>query len=191
MKIVRTVSIALLLALALTGCRPATEERRANLLNEEKKQRQQPPQQPYYFGLIEEYRGVLAQDPNNRAANIALANAYYDSGEWQMAIAYYERALSLDPHDADILTDVGTCYRNSRRPDDALRYYQKALRQNPDHLNARYNMGIVYAYDKKDYAGAIREWEHLLRIAPAFPHAWTMRESIVSFRKKLSAGGTP
>ena len=30
---------------------------------------------PYYYGLIEEYRSVLAEDPHNLAANIGMANA--------------------------------------------------------------------------------------------------------------------
>ncbi|HWR73396.1 MAG TPA: tetratricopeptide repeat protein [Nitrospirota bacterium] len=187
----RTLIIAMLLALPLFGCNSPTEERRVNLLKEKKTRPQDAPRQPYYYGLIEEYRGVLAEDPHNRAAIIALANAYYDSGNWRQAIVYYERALALDPHDADILTDLGTSYRNSGNPDRAFQYYQKALHQNPDHLNARYNLGIVYAYDRKDYAGAIREWEYLLRIAPTFPHAAKMRESIALFKKKTAGRGTP
>ncbi len=190
MKIKRAWIIALLLVLPLIGCRQEVEQRRAHLLDEQKKQQQDAAsKQPYYFGLIEEYRGVLVQDPNNRAAIIALANAFYDSGNWPQAIAYYERALRLDPHDADILTDLGTSYRNSGKSELALTCYRKALHQNPDHLNARYNMGIIYAYDKKDYAGAIREWEYLLRIAPAFSHAGMIRDTIAKFGKKLAAGG--
>ncbi len=160
-------------------------------MQERKDQPQDTPRQPYYYGLIEEYRSVLAEDPGNRAAIIALANAYYDSGNWRTAIFYYERALELDPHDPDILTDLGTCYRNSGNPERAFQFYQKALHQNPDHLNARYNLGIVYAHDRKDLAGAVREWEYLLRIAPMFPHAAKMREMIALYKKKIGGRGTP
>jgi len=187
----RTLIIAVLLALPLFGCSSPTEQRRAHLPKELRNQEghQDEPRQPYYYGLIEEYRGVLAEDPHNRAAIIALANAYYDSGNWRQAIQYYERALALDPHDPDILTDLGTSYRNSGNSDRAFQYYQQALHQNPDHLNARYNLGIVYAYDRKDFTGAIREWEYLLRVAPTFPHAAKMRETIASFKKKLAGRG--
>lgn len=188
----RTLIIAALLALPFFGCSSPTEQRRAHLLKEQREQKDQQGElrQPYYYGLIEEYRGVLAEDPHNRAALVALANAYYDSGNWRQAIHYYERALAQDPHDPDILTDLGTSYRNSGNSDRAFQYYRKALHQNPDHLNARYNLGIVYAYDRKNYAGAIREWEHLLRIAPTFPHAAQMRESIEMFRRKMAGRGT-
>lgn len=145
--------------------------------------------QPYYEGLIEEYRNNLAEDPHNRAATIALANAFYDSGDWKAAIQYYERALRLDPHDADILTDLGTCYRNIGMSDRAVEEYRKALEYDPNHVNTLYNLGVVYAYDKKDYARAIHHWEALLRIAPTFHHANVMRESIAAFRKKLAQGG--
>ena len=142
------------------------------------------PQTPYYYGLIEEYRNDLAEDPHNRAATIALANAYYDSGDWKAAAENYERALRLDPHDPDILTDLGTSYRNLGQADRAIAAYLKALRYDPNHVNTLYNLGIVYAYDKKDYNHAIRHWEMLLKIEPNFHHAATVRESVESLKKK-------
>src|SRR5512134_2688043 len=63
---------------------------------------------PYYPGLIEEYRTVLAEDPHNLAALIGSGNAYYDSGEWKKAVSMYEGALAIDPRNADVRTDMGT-----------------------------------------------------------------------------------
>src|SRR5512144_2508877 len=125
---------------------------------------------PYYSGLIEEYRTVLAEEPNNLVALIGSGNAYYDSGEWKMAIAMYERALVIDPRNADVRTDMGTAYRNLGMIDRALAEYRLALQHEPGHLNARYNMGIVYANDKKNDAAAIQVWEEILKIAPNYPH---------------------
>lgn len=143
-------------------------------------------QNPYYYGLIEEYRTILAGEPNNLAAIIALGNVYSDSGAWREAIRLYERALKLDPRNADVHTDLGTAYRNIGMPDRALAEYRLALDSEPGHLNARYNMGIVYAYDIKDYAVAIHVWEELLRLAPSYPQADYMRTCIVTFRKTLN-----
>ncbi len=177
---------AVLLAL-LFGCGKTEETRRPPA--KAKNANATASQQPYYYGLIEEYRTILAEDPRNRAATIALGNAYYDSGLWKEAITYYERALQLDPRDPDILTDLGTCYRNTGKSDRAIELYKKALQDNPGHLNAMYNLGIVYAYDKKEYLNAIREWEELLRIAPGFHHAAAMRDAIKSFKKKMAGKG--
>lgn len=141
---------------------------------------------PYYYGLIEEYKRILAEDPNNLAAIIALGNAYFDSGQWKEAISYYENALRIEPRNADVRTDMGTAYRNMGFPDRALQEYQKALSFEPWHQNARYNIGVVYAYDKKDYAAAIRVWEDLLRHSPNHPRAEQMRLYIIMFKKAVA-----
>ena len=140
---------------------------------------------PYYYGLIEEYRTILAEDPNNLAAILALGNAYFDSGQWHEAIHMYERALAINPRSADVRTDMGTAYRNMGRPDRALAEYRRALELEPGHVNARYNIGVVYAYDVKDYKQAINVWGQLLRLAPNHPDADTMRTAIAKFKKAL------
>lgn len=140
-------------------------------------------QSPYYYGLIEEYRTTLAEDPNNLAAIIGLGNAYYDSGQWKKAIMMYEHALLIDPRNTDVRTDMGTVYRNIGNADRALKEYRIALEHEPGHLYARYNMGIVYAHDKKDYRAAIRVWEQLLKLAPNFPHADDVRANIAAYHK--------
>jgi cytochrome c-type biogenesis protein CcmH/NrfG len=180
------VAAAIILAF-LCGCTKADGKRNQPAKTTDEKQ--QTSQQPYYYGLIEEYRTMLAEDPHNRAATIALGNAFFDSGSWKEAITYYERALRLEPHDPDILTDLGTCYRNISMPDRATELYRRALQYSPGHLNARYNLGVVYAYDKKDYASAVREWEELLRIAPGFHQADMMRQAIRSFKAQMAGKG--
>lgn len=142
-------------------------------------------QAPYYYGLIEEYQNVLAGDPHNLAALIALGNAYFDAGQWKLAVQYYERALRLNPHLADVLTDLGTCFRNMGRPDLAIAQYEKVLKMEPAHQNALFNLGIVYGYDRKDYARAIAYWEQLLHVAPKHPKAEYLQATMAQFRKAM------
>ncbi len=106
-------------------------------------------QGPDYDGLIEEYRTILSEDPNNFSALVAMGNAYFDSGQWKNAITMYEHALRMDPRNADVRTDMGTAYRNLNMPDRALAEYRLALEHEPTHLNARYNMGIVLAMTRR------------------------------------------
>lgn len=145
-------------------------------------------QAPYYPGLIEEYKTLLAEDPNNLAAIIAIGNAYFDSGQWKKAITYYEHALRIDPRNADVRTDMGTSYRNQGMSERALAEYRMALKHEPGHLNARYNTGVVYAYDKKDYVTAVHVWEELLRLSPNYPKSGHMRTCIVTFKKVIEKG---
>jgi tetratricopeptide (TPR) repeat protein len=147
------------------------------------------PQTPYYYGIIEEYRNVLAEDPHNLAAVIGLANALYDAGQWKQAIQYYERALRLNPHMTDVITDMGTCYRNLGAPDKAIELYEQALKMEPAHQNALFNMGVVYGFDKKDYEHAVTYWDKLLHVAPKHPQADFLQANIAQFRKAMRGGG--
>ncbi len=138
---------------------------------------------PYYYGLVEEYRSVLAEDPHNLAANIGMANALYDAGQWRDAIKYYDQALRLNPHNADVVTDMGTCYRNLGMIDEAAREYQQALRIDPVHQNALFNLGVLYSHDKRDLRKAIQYWGRLLEIAPKHPQADYIHASLDNFRR--------
>ena len=138
---------------------------------------------PYYYGLIEEYQTVLAEDPHNLAAITALGNALFDAGQWKEAIRHYEQALLINPHNADVITDMGTCYRNLGMPDKAIAEFQRALNIEPVHQNALYNLGVVYAYDKRDYRNAMDVWDRLLHVAPKHPRADSLRAAMLTFRR--------
>ncbi len=182
----KSVLVAASVFLALfTGCRNTDAKKPVAVPTAAAHAPQSEALTPYYYGLIEEYRTILAEDPNNLAAVIALGNAYFDSGQWQEAIYRYERALAINPRSADVRTDMGTAYRNMGRPDRALAEYRRALALEPGHVDARYNLGAVYAYDVKDYRRAITVWEQLLRQAPNYPDADAMRTAIAGFKKAL------
>jgi cytochrome c-type biogenesis protein CcmH/NrfG len=149
---------------------------------------QQSSQTPYYPGVIEEYRTILAEDPHNMAAVIALGNAHFDAGQWREAVGAYEQALRLDPHNADVITDLGTCYRNLGDFNRAIREYERALRLEPVHLNAMFNLGVVYGHDKKDYARAVAYWEQLLHAAPKHPRAEYLQASIARYKQAMKKG---
>jgi len=183
----RVFILALLLSLtALSGCSRSDEG--ASKAGKDGAQESRELKEPYYHGLIKEYQTLLAQDPNNLAATIALGNAYFDSGEWNEAVTYYRRALQVDPKNADVRTDMGTSFRNMGMHKRALVEYRHALKHDPSHQNARYNMGIVYAYDIKDYHAAIRVWNSLLKFSPNHPRADQMRSCIITFKKVTQKG---
>ena len=178
--------MVVLLLLFLAGCQRAEEKKPVAVpaaIDHSKKLDEA--QGPDYNGLIEEYRTMLAEDPNNFSALVAMGNAYFDSGQWKKAIMVYEHALMLDPSNADVRTDMGTAYRNLGMPDRALAEYRIALEHEPGHLNARYNMGIVLAHDMKNYHAAIQIWEELLKLAPNYPYADHIRSNIAVFKKGI------
>ncbi len=141
-------------------------------------------QVPYYPGLIEEYRLLLAEDPHNFAALVALGNAYFDYGNWKMAADAYRNALLIAPRDADVHSALGATYRNLGMFDRSLAEYRLALIYDPGHLDTRYYMGNLYAYDKRNYGEAVRVWKELLRLAPNYPEAERIRSNIAVLNEK-------
>ena len=121
---------------------------------------------------------ALAKDPKNVNAWITLGNVMMDTSRFSEAIDAYEKALTLDPKNIDLRVDLGTCYRNIGKPDIAAKEYRKALELNPQHLHAHINLGIVLAYDLKNTAQAVKEFETALAIAPNAPTADQLRQRI-------------
>lgn len=176
----------LLLALTIIGgCRDQGKDAAVPGHHADDKAASEKSKTPYYYGLIEEYKGILADDPHNLAAIIALGNAYFDAGLWKQALRHYEQALQFDPANADVITDAGTCYRNLGMPDRAVAEYERALKREPTHQNALFNLGVVYGYDRKDYATAIRYWEQLLHVSPKHPRADFLQANIAQFKKAM------
>ena len=121
---------------------------------------------------------AVAKDPKNVDAWISLGNMMMDTKRFSEAADAYEKALALDPKNVDVRVDMGTCYKNVGNPDMAVKAYRKALELNPQHLQAHMNLGIVLAYDLKDHASAVKEFETALAIAPNAPDADRLKQMI-------------
>ncbi len=126
---------------------------------------------------------ALAKDPKNLNALIGLGNIMMDTSRFNEAIDAYQKALDIDPKNTDVRVDMGTCYRNIGKPDIAVKEYRKALEFNPQHLNGNRNLGVVLAYDLRDYAQAVKAFEKALEIAPNAPDAEQLRQEV----RKLKA----
>ncbi len=128
-------------------------------------------------------REALAKDPKNLNALISLGNMMMDKSRFNEAIDAYQKALDIDPKNVDVRVDMGTCYRNIGKPDVAVKEYRKGLEFNPQHLNGNRNLGVVLAYDLREYAQAVKAFEKAIEIAPNAPDAEQLRQEV----RKLKA----
>lgn len=69
-----------------------------------------------------------------------LANVYYDTNQYGIAIDYYSSAIKLNQNDSAILTNRGICYLKNNDQEQALNDFKKALSINPDDEIAKQNM---------------------------------------------------
>lgn len=136
---------------------------------------------------IENYKAILARDPNNLQAHINLGNLYFDTKQDVQAISHYRRALEIDPANANVRTDLAICYRRTGNPDKAIEELRKVISMDPRHAQSRYNLGIIYIHDKGDIESGIKAWEALLENVPAYPYRDSLRAEIVRMRAVLEA----
>jgi tetratricopeptide (TPR) repeat protein len=121
------------------------------------------------------YREILARDPKNLQAAVKAGNLLYDAQRYAEAIDFYKQAFALNPADINVSTDLGTALWYAGRADEALAQYQKSLAIDSSHAQTLFNVGIVRADGKRDYAGAIEAWDALLKANPAYPDAAKVR----------------
>jgi cytochrome c-type biogenesis protein CcmH/NrfG len=121
---------------------------------------------------------IVTKDPKNVQAWVTLGNMYFDTHQPQKAVDAYARALVLRPDDPDVLTDQGVMYRELGQLDSALANFQKANRVAPNHLQSLYNLGVVYAFDRKDVPAAERIWGKLIQLAPQSEQAAQAKQAL-------------
>lgn len=120
---------------------------------------------------VNAYKDILATDPKNAKAAVALANRFYDAGRYADAVPYYRQALTIDPKDANVSTDLATALYYIGRTDEALEQLNASLAIDPTHAQTLFNLGIIRRDGKKDSKGATEAWERLLQAHPDYPEA--------------------
>ena len=110
----------------------------------------------------------LKSDPNNADLLANIANIYYDTQQYPVAIGYYQRSLKVQPVNAGVRTDMATAYWYVGDADTAITEFNKALSYEPNKSNTLFNLGVVKWQGKMDVNGAVAAWEKLLRTNPNY-----------------------
>jgi tetratricopeptide (TPR) repeat protein len=130
------------------------------------------------------YRDILTRDPKNLEAAVKAGNLLYDAQRYVEAIGFYQQAFAINPSDINVSTDLGTALWYAGRADEALAQYQKSLAINATHGQTLFNVGIVRADGKGDYAGAVSAWGTLLETNPQYPDVPRVQTLIADARQK-------
>jgi tetratricopeptide (TPR) repeat protein len=130
------------------------------------------------------YREILARDPKHFQAAVKAGNLLYDAQRYAEAIGFYQQAFALAPSDIGVSTDLGTALWYSGRTDEALAQYDKSLAIDAAHAQTLFNVGIVRADGKRDYAGAVAAWNALLKANPDYPDVAKVRALIADAQAK-------
>lgn len=97
-----------------------------------------------------------------------LARSYETLRRFDQAVLAYQRLQQLAPNDAEILVDHAVALGMSSGQTlngEPERLLQQALAIDPSNVQALALVGSA-AFERRDYAGAIKSWQQLLALAP-------------------------
>ncbi|MEO8334482.1 MAG: tetratricopeptide repeat protein [bacterium] len=106
---------------------------------------------------------VLEHDAESSIAHTSMASVLFAKGEFDDAIAHYERSLALDPAYADGHNNLGVALASKGRLDEAIAHYRRALGLRPAYADAHSNWGAVVAR-QGDLPRAIEHYREALVI---------------------------
>ena len=124
---------------------------------------------------IEAQLEKLNQDPESGPLNIEMGNLLFDSGKFDQAIPFYQKALTKNSQDIAVQIDLAVCFFNMRMIDQAILEMGKALELDPNHPKGLFNMGIIY-YNIGDFEKVNEYWLRLITNNPELTEALRARE---------------
>ena len=119
----------------------------------------------HYDKAVEEFKKVIAIDPNNIKANLKLASLMFDDFNYKEAADYLNKVLTTDPSDNLAQTMMGLVYYNTVQIDKAKEQFQRAITSSDTNIIARIGLASCYMADKNP-DDAIKTLEEILKIKP-------------------------
>ena len=121
-----------------------------------------------FAAAVEKLAAKLEAQPENADGWAMLARSYSRLGRFAEAVPAYAKAVALSGNDANLLADYADALavNNERKIEgEPMKLVERALKLEPDNAKALALAGTA-AFDRKDYAGAVRHWERLAQVAP-------------------------
>ena len=102
------------------------------------------------------------------------ANAKYELGLYDAAIADYDTAIRLKPDYAFAYNNRGNAKYELKQYFAAIADFDTAIRLNPDYADAYHNRGLAKAH-MKQYFAAIADFDTAIRLNPDYAHTYFNR----------------
>lgn len=123
------------------------------------------------------------RNPQDFDAQMAAVAAFYQTGAYEKAVVYINRALKIKPTHADALTAMGDTKYDMGDFTEAAKFYERSLLQRPDDVNVRTDLGNTYfRREPPNYDRAIAEYRKALAINPK--HEKTLQNLAVAALRK-------
>ncbi len=139
--------------------------------------------------LVERLAARMRENPDNPEGWIMLGRSYRALGRFSQAAQAYANATARLPGDAGLLADYADILamaQGRRLQGEPERIIARALEADRNNLKALALAGTA-AFEKQDYAGALRYWERMLPLVP--PDSDDARSIQANIAEARSLGG--
>lgn len=72
-----------------------------------------------------------------------IGEAFYNTGNYNKALIYFEKSLTLAPYGLDFKNKVGSTLISVGKNNEAIKIYEEILKENPKHVSALTNLGYI------------------------------------------------
>ncbi|MBW1635172.1 MAG: tetratricopeptide repeat protein [Deltaproteobacteria bacterium] len=107
------------------------------------------------------YLELLEKNPGGGLIHYNIGLLYYQTEQFNKAIAHYMKAKKLAPADPDLLFNLALCQKQLGRLHDAAAGFEELIQISPKELDALYNLGNCYR-ELREYAKAEQAYLRLL-----------------------------
>jgi cytochrome c-type biogenesis protein CcmH len=132
----------------------------------------------------------MQTQPDDAEGWAMLARSYSVLGRHPEALTAYEKAVALRKDDATLLADYADslAVKNDRKLDGApMKQVERALKIDPRNLKAL-SLAGTHAFDRKDFAGAVKYWEQVIQAGPADNGIVQQTQTSLAEAKELAGG---
>ncbi|MEX8498037.1 MAG: tetratricopeptide repeat protein [Leptothrix ochracea] len=126
------------------------------------------PDNQQFAAMVEKLAERLKAQPNDAEGWGMLGRSYNVLGRPEDALEAYAKSYKLNPKDASLLADYADALavKNNRSlAGEPLKLIREALALDPNNIKAL-SLAGTEAFERKDYASAVKLWEKALSVAP-------------------------
>jgi eukaryotic-like serine/threonine-protein kinase len=119
---------------------------------------------------VESVRAAQTRNPDVAAVHRIAGLLKANDGQYEQAIAEYQRAIEIEPANSDAHRRLGQASKANGQMDQALREFRRAVDLDPDYFKTYQDLGTFYL-DQGDYNNAVVQFQTEVKRAPDEPDA--------------------
>ncbi len=114
---------------------------------------------------------TAAQQDERYLDALVILGSLFETRDPGVATAYYLNVLRIDSANVQIRYNLGMLLQQAGNSAMAEDQYLKILSIDSSYFPASYNLGYLFLVSREDYTGAIRYFDHTLRLNPSYVDA--------------------